>query len=626
MVNVPDPARSTTRLHRGRRWCARLPAPTPPHSAADDTVNPPVSDTTTITVSPPANDPPTVDAGPAVSGDTGAALSLDGTATDPDGDTLTYAWTVTGPCTLATPAAVDTTVTCTAPGTYTATLSVNDGVNPSVSDTTTVTVADVPTNDPPTVDAGPAVSGSTGDTLNLDGTATDPDGDTLTYAWTVTGPCTLATPAAVDTTVTCTAAGTYTATLTVDDGVNPDVSDTTTVTVSEIPTNDPPTVDAGPDVAGTTEDTLTLAGSASDPEGDTLTYAWTVTGPCTLGTPAAATTTVACSAPGSYTATLSVEDGTNPAVTDTAGVEVTPPPNDPPTVNAGPDVSGSINEALALDGTATDPDGDTLTYAWTVTGPCTLATPAAVDTTVTCTAPGTYTATLTVDDGTNPPVSDTASVIVSDGPPTNDPPTVDAGPGVAGFVGSSLTLNGSASDPDGDPLTFAWSVTGPCTLGSPAAAVTSVSCTAPGTYLATLTVDDGVNPAVSDSASVTISEATDDTTPPECAVVATGRKTLNLKLTDTGSGVASVVVTSQDNMKLVVRPFKTGTTRGVNAVVRQINPYRPAALTLTVTDVAGNSRECEFAIDGPCAEPGGTSEDCRQADLWDKRFPDRLLP
>ena len=37
---------------------------------------------------------------------------------------------------------------------------------------------------------------------------------------------------AIDTTITCTDDGTYTATLTADDGVNPTVADSTTVTVS----------------------------------------------------------------------------------------------------------------------------------------------------------------------------------------------------------------------------------------------------------------------------------------------------------------------------------------------------------------------------------------------------------
>ena len=39
---------------------------------------------------------------------------------------------------------------------------------------------------------------------------------------------------------------------------------------------------------------------------------------------------------------------------------------------------------------------------------------------------------------------------------TNEPPVANAGGPYTGFEGSPVTFNGSASDPDGDPFTFAW--------------------------------------------------------------------------------------------------------------------------------------------------------------------------
>ena len=72
--------------------------------------------------------------------------------------------------------------------------------------------------------------------------------------------------------------------------------------------------------------------------------------------------------------------------------------------------------ALTLTPTVTDPDGDPLTYQWSVIptgidagGTCTFDNPAAKNAKVTCTddsqgaTGGKFTLTLQVDDGTAPP-------------------------------------------------------------------------------------------------------------------------------------------------------------------------------------------------------------------------------
>ena len=62
------------------------------------------------------------------------------------------------------------------------TLEVSDGTD-TVTDKVTVTITDS-ANTAPTVDAGGDQTVTEGSTVNLDGTATDPDSeDTLTYSW-----------------------------------------------------------------------------------------------------------------------------------------------------------------------------------------------------------------------------------------------------------------------------------------------------------------------------------------------------------------------------------------------------------------------------------------------------------
>jgi PKD domain len=173
------------------------------------------------------NRPPTVDAGPDVSGDEGSPIPLDGTASDPNGTALTTSWTFTpgagvdpgATCSFADPSAVDTTVTCTDDGTYTVTLTASDGVNPPVSDSATVTVANVA----PTLTITAPTDGQlfkAPATVNLSAPITDPgtnDTHTCLVNWDDgviesfpgTGTCTRSH--------TFTGAGVYTITVTVTD-------------------------------------------------------------------------------------------------------------------------------------------------------------------------------------------------------------------------------------------------------------------------------------------------------------------------------------------------------------------------------------------------------------------------
>ena len=97
------------------------------------------------------NAPPSVEANGPYSGDEGSAIPVSGTVTDPDSPGLTTAWTYApaggvdagATCAFADAGAASTTVTCTDDGTYTLTLTADDGVNPAVTDTATLTVANV---------------------------------------------------------------------------------------------------------------------------------------------------------------------------------------------------------------------------------------------------------------------------------------------------------------------------------------------------------------------------------------------------------------------------------------------------------------------------------------------------
>jgi uncharacterized protein (TIGR03382 family) len=134
--------------------------------------------------------------------------------------------------------------------------------------------------------------------------------------------------------------------------------------------------------------------------------------------------------------------------------------NNPPNANAGADQAVNQGATVSLSGAgSSDPDGDTLTYAWTKTaGPSiTIQNPTSVSPSFVAPsvgAPTVITIRLTVSDGKGGTDQDTVDITVNPGPL---PPNANAGPMQGAMFNVNVTLNASAStDPNGDTLTFSW--------------------------------------------------------------------------------------------------------------------------------------------------------------------------
>src|SRR6185295_11902222 len=192
----------------------------------------------------------------------------------------------------------------------------------------------------------------------------------------------------------------------------------------------------------------------------TLTTTWSkVTGPgtVTFGNASARATTASFSAAGSYTLRLTATDSALSAADDIV-VTVNATPNQPPTVNAGPDQTITLPATASLSGTASD-DGlpnppATLTTTWSkVSGPgtVTFGNTANLATTASFSAAGTYVLRLTASDSALSATNDIQiTVNTSGGGGTNQAPTVNAGPDQTITLPSSANLSGTASD-DGLP-------------------------------------------------------------------------------------------------------------------------------------------------------------------------------
>lgn len=213
---------------------------------------------------------------------------------------------------------------------------------------------------------------------------------------------------------------------------------------------------------------------------------------------------------------------------------IPPPPNRPPVITA-----LEADKEQVYDGEpdgftcrATDPDGDFLLYTWETTAGRIEGSGARVTLNTTGinprvgSPPVRVTVTVTVDDGRGGTATASKTITVlapvpppPPPPPPNRPPRIEAieisvvgTPQVEGQYtdGDVLQVRARASDPDNDPLSYEWSVTGGSLIGSGeqvrlnTGGVTAGPGAPPVNITISLTVSDGRGGTDSDSRSVII--------------------------------------------------------------------------------------------------------------------------
>jgi len=459
-----------------------------------------------------ANETPVANAGTNQTVKEGSLVILDGSgSSDPDGDDITFAWSITtkpdgSSATLADPANEKTSFTADLPGDYGIQLVVTDSQG-AASDSAEILVKSTP-NSAPVADAGEdQVIADVGTTVQLDGSqSTDPDGDAITFAWVITAKpdgsfAALSDSTADKPTFMADVRGDYVVELVVNDGLISSAPDSVSVSFSNLI----PVADAGKDETVEPGELVLLDGTGSyDPdENYPLTYTWEI-----LFKPEGSTATMSDpdTANASFTADLAGDYVVQLVVTDSLGAASDPSTvlistsNSAPVANAGADqFIERAGIVVQLDGSLSfDPDGDPIAYAWAITtkpngSEATLSDPTAVNPSFVADLLGTYIIELVVSDQSGLVSAPDEVVASSD----NVRPVADAGLNRVVFVGEPVQLDGSGSyDANLDPLTYSWNF-----VDEPKGSVVQLSDTTivnptfipaiQGIYIVSLVVNDG---------------------------------------------------------------------------------------------------------------------------------------
>ena len=438
---------------------------------------------------PKPNQAPTANAGEDKETEVDEAVTITGSGSDSDGSIASYKWTENGTV-ISTKASFS--YTPKTKGDHTLVLTVTDNKGATGTDEVVVKAKAKPEPKPQPDTTKPVITlkGSATITITQGDNFTDPgatatddkDGD-ITSKITKSGNVDTNKP------------GTYTITYNVSDSAGNKADPVTRTVVVKEKANQAPTANAGEDKSVEVNKSVTLNGSGTDSDGQVVKYEWKE-GSKVLGS--SATLNYTPPTVGKHTLTLTVTDNDGATGSDTVVVTATKKPNQAPTANA-QSTSTDEDTAKTITLSGSDPDGDSLTY--TVVSQPSHGTVSISGNQATYTPNANYhgndSFTFKVNDGKTDSAPATVNITVNS---VNDAPTITsltANPTKA-EEGTTITFSASATDPDGDSLTYHWD------NGLGDGKTVSTNSLSVGTHKITVTVDDSHGHTVQKSTTVEV--------------------------------------------------------------------------------------------------------------------------
>jgi hypothetical protein len=413
---------------------------------------------------PAGNTAPTITGSPAASVTQGSTYTFSPSAADVDGDRLIFGidarptWlqfdTATGVLS-GTPTATDVGIH------RGVVVWVSDGKAQTMLPAFDVTVMAPPsgTNRAPVISGTPATSVVVNEPYTFTPTGNDPDGQPLTFSIRNRPSWAVFTAATGRLQGTPPSTGTFAnVTISVSDGQVAVPLPAFTILVTPPPVNRAPVISGVPMTSVEAGTAYSFVPTASDPDGNSLLFAiagrpsWaafdTSTGRLS-GTPPTGTT-------GTFgNIRISVSDGPNTATLAAFSITVTAPTtNRPPVISGTPPTSATQGTLYAFTPTASDADGNALTF--TIANRPTWATFSTATGTLQGTPGSSHIRTysnivISVSDGTASTPLPAFSITVA---ASNAAPTISGTPPTTATVATQYSFTPTASDADGGTLTF----------------------------------------------------------------------------------------------------------------------------------------------------------------------------
>jgi hypothetical protein len=213
-------------------------------------------------------------------------------------------------------------------------------------------------------------------------------------------------------------------------------------------TNQPPVLNSLFDLSARPGTAVSFQATAVSPDGEALTFSL-VSGPpgAAVSPDGQFTWTPDWSQLGAWTVVVRVTDSSGLSDTNSCTISVD---NQPPVLNPLFDLTGHPGTPVTFLATASDPDGDMLTFSLVSGPPGAALTPSGQFTwTPTWSQLGAQTITVAVTDAGG--LSDTQTCTIS---VNNQAPMLNPLSDLTAHPGRAATFQATAGDPDGDPLTF----------------------------------------------------------------------------------------------------------------------------------------------------------------------------